>query len=49
MQKTGYSWQVKHETKYLGVGMFVTKKVGDFVTLDKNFTSLQEGNDTVIW
>ena len=26
----------KNETKYLGVGMFVTKKVGDFAIMNKN-------------
>ena len=46
MQKTGYSLQVIHEAKYLGVGMFVTKKVGGFFNFKQNFTSLQEGNDT---
>ena len=26
---TGLSWQNIYDNKYLGVGMFVTKKVGD--------------------
>ena len=35
MQKPDYSRQVIHKTKYLGVGKFVTKKVGGFATLNK--------------
>ena len=44
--KTGLSWQVILETKYLGVEMFVTKKAGDFEQL-QNLTALQQGNDNI--
>ena len=30
MQKPDYSWQVKHKTKYLGVGCLLQKRLGIF-------------------